>query len=62
MSIDERSIIIEVEDLIKKHCQRTARHKLLVYAQDSFHDNWNDVYLEMLSRFGLKSETIKQLM
>lgn len=60
MSIDERSIIIEVEDLIKKHCQRTARHKLLVYAQDSFHDNWNDVYLDMLDRYGLKSEIYRR--
>ena len=60
MNIEERRIMYQVEDLIKRHCQRTARHKLLVYAQDYFPDNWNEVYLDMLSRYGLKSEIYRR--
>ncbi len=59
-SIDEYRIMNEVQDLIKRHCLRTARHKLLVYAQDYFPGNWNEVYLDMLSRYGLKSEIYRR--
>ena len=59
-SIDEWRIMSEVDDLIKSHCWRTARHKLLVYAQDYFPDNWNEVFLDMLSRYGLKSEIYRR--
>ena len=59
-SIDEWRIMNEVDDLIKRHCWRTARHKLLVYAQDYFPAYWEDVYLDELHRRGLKSEIYRR--
>ncbi len=59
-SFEKRRILYEVEDLIKRHCWRTARHKLLVYAQDYFPAYWKDVYLNELGRRGLKSEIYRR--